>query len=57
VLGIGMAAAVFLIRAISFHDTDQIINTNIAGFALGRLVEMCALAMIALGARRWLSSR
>ncbi len=57
VFGIGMTAAVFLIRAISFHDTDQIINANIAGFALGRLVEMCGLAMIALSAQRWLSSR
>jgi hypothetical protein len=44
-------------RAISFHDTDQIINFNIVGISLGRLLEMSGLLLIALGARRWLSSR
>jgi hypothetical protein len=57
VLGIGISAAAFLMRAISFHDTDQIINFNIAGISLGRLLEMSGLLLIALGARRWLSSR
>jgi hypothetical protein len=57
VLGIGISAAVFLMRAISFHDTDQIINFNIVGISLGRLLEMSGLLLIALGARRWLSSR
>lgn len=57
VLGLSLLVALAALRAISFHDTDVFINLPIAGFSLGRLLELGGLALVWVGTIRWLTTR
>lgn len=52
-LGVGLLVALAVLRAISFHYTDVVINQSIVGFSFGRLLELAGLVMIVTGTRRW----
>lgn len=53
VLGVGLLAGLFGLRAISFHFTDRALAQVIAGISVGRLLEFAGLGLTTFGALRW----
>jgi hypothetical protein len=57
VAGVAFLITVFLLKALSFHDTDAVLDLSIAGLPVSRFVELAGLMLTATGALRWLSTR
>ena len=55
--GFGLLVVFILISASSFHSIDVFIGIELMGVGMNRVVEIIALAMIIIGARRRASDR
>lgn len=50
VLGVGLLGVIALLRAVSHHATDLVFDARVSGVTVGRLLELCSLALAAGGA-------
>ena len=53
VIGVFLLFGVALLRAVSYHYTDRVLEFPLAGIPAGRLVEFAGLGLTAAGALRW----
>jgi hypothetical protein len=51
-LGVGLLATIAVLRAVSFHATDLVLNAHVLGASFGRLLEFAGLGLTAAGALR-----
>lgn len=56
-LGMALVVLVLLMRAVSAHGTDALLNLNLAGFSAQRWLEFGGLGLVALGCWRCLRLR
>ena len=54
VAGLGLLCTLALLRLVSYHTTDAVINLRLVGVTAGRLLELAGLGMTLAGAMRWL---
>ena len=54
VIGICLLLALAVVRGISFHYVDLVINFRVAGVSVARALELTGLVMALAGAWRWL---
>lgn len=55
-LGLGFLAAFVLVRAASFHHTDQLLGSRVLGLKASWILELAGIAIAALGARQRVSA-
>jgi hypothetical protein len=51
-LGLGFLVGVAVLRAVSYHATDRILDTPVLGLSTGRLLEIAGLGLAGAGALR-----
>lgn len=56
-LGMGVLIVLFLVRTVSAHGTDAVLNWRLLGVSVGRLLEFAGIAWVVYGARRCLLLR
>lgn len=56
-LGLALVLLLLLLRMVSAHGTDALLNLGLLGFSLGRWLELCSLGLVLLGAWRGLRLR
>ena len=57
VSGVLLLLLLAVLRLVSFHDTDTLLNLRLVWFSTGRLLELAGLLMTFAGATRWLRLR
>ena len=55
--GLALLLLLLLLRTVSAHGTDAVLNLDLLGFSLARCLELGALGMVLLGTRRGLRLR
>jgi len=56
-LGLSLVLLLLLLRTVSAHGTDAVLNLDVLGYSLGRWLELGALGLVLLGSLRGLRVR
>lgn len=57
VFGLGLLLCLLLLRTVSLHDIDSVLNFALSGVSTASVIELIGLGLVIAGTRRWLQTR